>query len=153
MASKIPKPVVSHALFIHNDIYEFWIDYEKEILSQYALDRMLGMKHAVHFLNNEFAPDYLRNMFVTGSLAKYAPTLSASLSPQANVNSSSQIVSSWHPLLMTTHGEITTSHDGNRRQELLTALAAFVGEDDQGGEGGGGGGGGGGNASPEGLHA
>ena len=113
MASKIPKPPVSHALFIHNDIYAFWIDYEKAMLPQYVFpkDRMLGMQHALHFLNNTFAPDYLRHMFVAESLAKYALTLSVSPSSQTNAvdDTTSPTVSSWHPLVVTSQGEITTS--------------------------------------------
>jgi len=79
MAGRIPKPSVSQALFIHNDIYDFWVDYEQATLPQYVFpeDRMLGMQKAVHFLNNESAPDYLRLMVAQSSLTVYARNLLA----------------------------------------------------------------------------
>jgi hypothetical protein len=49
------------------------------MLPQYVFpgERMFGMKQAIAFLNNDFAPDYLRHMFVESTLTKYAPILSA----------------------------------------------------------------------------
>jgi hypothetical protein len=106
MASTIHKPSVSQALFIHNDIYRFWIEYEKAMLPQYVFpaERMMGMHHAIHFLNNAFAPEYLRQMFVQSTLAKYAPTLSA-IPTTAGLTSRSVaggggVVKSWHPLAL-----------------------------------------------------
>ena len=73
MAGKITKPLVSQALFIHNDIYDFWIDYEKATLSQHVFptDLTVCMHKAFHFLNNGFVPEYLRKMFIEATLAKY----------------------------------------------------------------------------------
>jgi glycosyltransferase involved in cell wall biosynthesis len=109
MASKITKPSVSQALFIHNDIYNYWIDYEKAMLPQYVFaERMIGIHHALKFLNNAFAPEYLRRMFVESTLAKYAPTLSA-IPTTAGVTSrsvdGSGIVKSWHPLVVRHDGK------------------------------------------------
>jgi len=108
MAGKIQKPSVSQALFIHNHIYEFWIEYEKSMLPQYVFpaERLIGMHHALVFLNNAFAPEYLRRMFVESTLAKYAPTLSAI---PTGVTSRSVdgggIVKSWHPLVVRHDGK------------------------------------------------
>lgn len=76
MAGKITKPSVSQALFIHNDVYDFWIGYEMATLSQHVVPADLAccMHRAFHFLNNGFAPEYLKKMFVESTLAKYTPT-------------------------------------------------------------------------------
>lgn len=81
MAGRIPKPSVAQALFIHNDIYEYWVDYEQATLPQYVFpeDKMLGMQKAVHFLNNNFTPDYLRHIFAQSTLPTYAMNLTAEM--------------------------------------------------------------------------
>lgn len=62
LASTIPKPEVSNALFISTDIYDYWVAYEQASLcthlfakgSQSCVDKM------TQFLENPHAPDGLR---------------------------------------------------------------------------------------------
>jgi len=70
MAATIPKPSVSRALFIHNDVYNYWIDYEMATLSQHVVpeDHACCMHRAFHFLNNGFAPEYLKKMYIESTL-------------------------------------------------------------------------------------
>jgi hypothetical protein len=65
LASGIPKPPTSQALFIAVDIYNFWLDYEKATLSRHVFpgEPMVALEAGHSFLNNVHAPQYLRDLF------------------------------------------------------------------------------------------
>jgi glycosyltransferase involved in cell wall biosynthesis len=57
LAAKIPKPAISAALFISNDIYNYWVDYELASLTRHIFPSQptLGMQAAMEFWNNGYA--------------------------------------------------------------------------------------------------
>ena len=76
LALKIPKPDVSHALFILNSVYDYWLDYERASLSQFVFpnESTVGLHASWGFLNNPYAPDDLREYFYP-DMAQYAHTI------------------------------------------------------------------------------
>lgn len=67
LASTIPKPHVSQALFIANDIYDYWIAYEQASLCHHVfpLERNFCMEKAEQFLGKPFVPEHLRELVET----------------------------------------------------------------------------------------
>jgi glycosyltransferase involved in cell wall biosynthesis len=67
LAAKIPKPGVADALFISNDIYNFWVDYEIATLCRHILPSqyLAGMRAALTFWDNVHAPQDLRESFAS----------------------------------------------------------------------------------------
>lgn len=61
LASAIPKPHVSEALFIATDIYDYWVAYEQASLCRhvFAKEPQSCMDKMAHFLENSHAPDGL----------------------------------------------------------------------------------------------
>lgn len=71
MAERILKPQVAHALFISNDIYDFWMAYERATLCRHvftAKDNALCALASMNFLNNVHPPEHLRDYFVRHEL-------------------------------------------------------------------------------------
>ena len=64
LASTIPKPQVSQALFIANDIYDFWIAYEQASLCRHVfpLERTFCLEKAEQFLGQPSIPEHLREL-------------------------------------------------------------------------------------------
>jgi hypothetical protein len=81
LAAKIPKPAISAALFISNDIYNYWVDYELASLSRHIFPSQptLGMQAAMAFWNNGYAPDWLRWSF-SSFMKSYVRPIMASAS-------------------------------------------------------------------------
>ena len=67
LAAKIPRPSVAEALFISNDIYNFWVDYEIATLCRHIFpsQHLAGMQAALTFWNNVHAPQDLRESFAS----------------------------------------------------------------------------------------
>jgi glycosyltransferase involved in cell wall biosynthesis len=83
LAAKIPKPGITRALFISNAIYDYWVDYERAILYRHVFpsQHMEGMRIALTFWNNAYAPQDLRESFA--SLMKaYVRPIAASASDE-----------------------------------------------------------------------
>jgi hypothetical protein len=79
LAAKILNPAISAALFIPNDIYNYWVDYELASLSHHIFPSQptLGMQAAMAFWNNGYAPDCLRWSF-SSSMKSYVRPIMAS---------------------------------------------------------------------------
>ena len=70
LATSIPKPPVERALFISINIYHFWLDYERAMLSRHVFPTppILSLQAGLDFFNNLYVPQYLRNMFYNKEL-------------------------------------------------------------------------------------
>jgi glycosyltransferase involved in cell wall biosynthesis len=62
LASTIPQPDVSLALFIATDIYDYWVAYEQASLCRHVFVEEPGfcIGKMAEFLENPYAPDHLR---------------------------------------------------------------------------------------------
>jgi glycosyltransferase involved in cell wall biosynthesis len=67
LAAKIPKPDTVQALFISYAIYDYWVDYERAILHSHVFpsQHLEGMRAALTFWNNFYAPQDLRESFAS----------------------------------------------------------------------------------------
>lgn len=72
LAERIPKPQVAQALFISNDIYDYWLPYERATLCRHVFSAEKHLRPcpfvAMLFLSNIHAPDHLRGHFVRHDL-------------------------------------------------------------------------------------
>jgi hypothetical protein len=79
LAAKVPKPDVGKALFISYTIYDYWVDYELAVLYRHVFpsQHSEGMRIALTFWNNVYAPQDLRESFASLMKAYVRPIIAS----------------------------------------------------------------------------